>query len=300
MKRLSLVTQVLVYAFALGLAGCETVINAKLDTGPAILSVDGVLTDQAGPQTIRLTQTAAYFDNRPAPVAAGAIVTVTDNFSTTYAFTDPDQDGYYVWTPATNDTLGKIGRTYSLRIQYQNDIYTAQSAINRVPHIDSIIFQNENVTPVSKEKGYRSEFYVRDVSGATDYYRVRYFRNGILQNRPADIITAYDASFNNNANTDGLLFIRPLRRAANPEKFYLPDDEVSIEIQSLTFDAYTFLQAFQTQLTNTGLFASPSANVPTNLVNTTTPDKPATGYFMTVAVRSRTARVTPENIRASD
>lgn len=276
---------------------CETVIDANLDTGPVQLSVDGTLTDQPGPQTIRLTQTAAYFNNGVAPVASGATVTVTDNAGRKFAFTDPDNDGYYVWKPTPNDTLGRVGQTYQLAITYQGDTYTATSRLNRVPTVDSIIFRKEKVNPLSTTEGYQAEFFARDFPGATDYYRVRYYRNGAVANKPRDIITLKDASFPGSADTDGLVFIRPFRQAVNPDSLYALNDSVKVELQSLTPEAFEFWQQLGQQITNGGLFATPPANVPTNVINMNASGRKATGFFLATAVRSRVVRVLAENVR---
>ncbi len=281
------------------LFGCETVITTKLDSGPTLLSVDGWLTDQPGPQTIRLTQTTNYFNNGPAPIASGAAVTVTDNTGKSYAFTDPDNDGYYVWTPTAKDTLGRIGRTYKLDIKYGADAYTAQTKMNRVPTIDSLIFRKKKRNPFSKTEGYEAEFYGLDPAGAPDYYRMKYYRNGELQNKTNDLVSVQDASiFTNSGNTDGLQFIRPLRRAANPDSLYALNDVVKVELLSITADTYLFLQELRQQLNNVGLFARPATNVPTNIIGAT--GKTATGYFVVSAIRSRTATVTAENLRPDE
>jgi hypothetical protein len=277
--------------------GCETVIDAKLDTGPAQLTVDATITDQPGLQSIRLTQTAAYFDNSPAPTVTGATVSVSDGAGRTFAFTDPDNDGHYVWQPEEGDTLGRIGQTYGLSITYQGNTYRAISTMNRVPPVDSIIFRKQKLNPLSSIEGYQAEFYARDLPGATDYYRIRYFRNGVLQNRARDIITLKDASFPGSANTDGFMFIRPFRQSINPDSLYALNDVVDVEIRSITPEAYAFWQQFAQQITNGGLFATPPANVPTNVVNTNSGGPAATGFFTASAVRSRSARVVGENIR---
>ncbi|MBC3784761.1 DUF4249 domain-containing protein [Spirosoma utsteinense] len=280
-----------------GLYSCETVIDAKLDTGPTLLSVEATLTDQPGPQTIRLTQTAAYFDSSPPPVVAGATVQVSDKGGRTFAFTDPDNDGYYVWTPKTGDTLGRIGQTYSLTIAYQGETYQASSKMNRVPAIDSLIFRKEKLNPLSDTEGYQAELYARDLAGATDFYRIRFYRNEVFQNKPRDIIVSQDGSFQGSADTDGLVFIRPIRQSPNPDSLYALNDVVRVDLMSLTPEAFNFWQELRTQITNGGLFATPSANVPTNVTNTRPGGPAAVGFFMATAIRTRTARVVPENVR---
>ena len=296
MQRLFFVPSLFIAVLLLN--SCTTVIDAKLDTGPTQLSVDAILTDQPGSQTIRLMQTAAYFDNSTPPAATSATVTVSDNTGRTYAFVDPDNDGYYVWQPSGKDTLGHVGRTYQLTITYQNETYRANSVINRVPPIDSLIFVKRKLNPLSKNEGYRAEFYAMDIAGSADYYRIRFFRNGELQNKPANIITTQDGGFRSTTGvTDGLLFIAPIRRSVNPDSLYVLNDKVNIELQSLTLDAFNFWQQFRTQITNGGLFASPPANVPTNIINTNATGRQATGFFITSAVRSLSATVSQPNLR---
>lgn len=298
MKKSKLIYHLPVFLLAIyALSGCETVIDAKLDTGPSQLSVDAILTDQPGQQTIRLTQTAAYFNSNTPPAALSATVTVSDDAGKTYAFTDSDNDGYYTWKPIGNDTLGHIGRTYQLNITYQNETYRATSKMNRVPPVDSITFVKTKLNPFSKTEGYRAEFYARDLPGAVDYYRIRYFRNNELQNRARDITVAQDGAFQGSADTDGLLFIRPIRRSINPDSLYALNDVVKVEVHSLTLEAFTFWQELQTQVTNGGLFATPPTNVPTNIINTKSGGRTAVGFFITSAVRSRTAQVIPANLR---
>lgn len=299
MKRLSILFALL--GTVVLLDSCTTVIDAKLDTGPTQLSVDAVLTDQPGAQTIRLTQTAAYFNNSTPPAATSATVTVTDNAGKIYTFLDPDNDGYYVWQPTGNDTLGHIGRTYQLSIGFQGETYRAVSKMNRVPPIDSLIFVKRKLNPFSKNEGYRAEFYAVDIPNQTDYYRVRFFRNGELQNKPNNIVTSQDGGFRSGTSvTDGLMFIVPIRRSINVDSLYAMNDVVKVELQSLTSEAFDFWQQFRTQITNGGLFATPPANIPTNISNTNPSGRGAVGFFITSAVRSRTATVNETNIRVRE
>ena len=294
----SLLIALLACTGMVSLTSCETVIDAKLDTGPAQLSVDANLTDQPGPQTIRLTQTAAYFNNDTPPAATSATVSVSDDAGKTYAFSDSDNDGYYVWQPTGKDTLGHIGRTYQLTIAYQGETYRARSIMNRVPAIDSLIFSKQKLNPLSTTEGYQAEFYARDMPGAADYYRIRFFRNGELQNKPNNIIISQDGVFRINGSvSDGLTFIVPIRRAINPDSLYALNDAVKVELHSISSEAFDFWEQVQNQITNNGLFAAPSSNVSTNIMNTRANGRKATGFFITSAVRSLSATVSEATIR---
>lgn len=288
------------------LTSCETVIDAKIESAPSQLAVDAWITDQPGEQQIRLTSTRNYFDNGPATPATGAAVVVGEvstagnSIARRFEFTDPDKDGIYTWKPASNaDTakLGSIGRTYALSIAYGGESYVALAQMPRIPAIDSLTFSKQKINPVSSETGYRAEFYATDLAGATDYYYIRYYRNGKLQNRPQDIILSYDGAFRGSANTDGLQFVRPIRQAINPEKLYALNDTVRMELRTVTVEGYTFWELLKAQLQNAGLFATPPANVPTNLRNLRTGGPAAVGFFLASPVRTRTATVTRAYLR---
>ncbi|MEZ0540644.1 DUF4249 domain-containing protein [Fibrella arboris] len=285
---------------AVALSSCETVIDANIASAPSQLAVDAWLTDQPGEQQIRLTQTVNYFNNATPTPALSASVTVGDNTGRLFSFTDPDQDGVYTWKPANaQDTtkLGVIGRTYGLQIQYQGETYVAVSQMPRIPRIDSLTFFKDRVTPVSSEEGYRAEFYTNDLAGAADYYYIRFYRNGKLQVRTQDIILAYNGAFRGSADTDGLMFIRPIRRSINPEKLYALNDSVRVELRTITADGYLFWELLKAQLQNAGLFATPPSNVPTNIRNQKTGGQAAVGFFLVSPVRTRTAVVAKENLR---
>jgi hypothetical protein len=287
-------------AATLLLAGCETVINATIESAPSQLAVDAWLTDVPGEQRIKLTKTRNYFDNGAAIPATGAGVVVTDNVGGRFEFTDPDNDGVYSWKPR-NDTmrLGVIGRTYALSIAQGGESYVSISRMPRITKIDSILFKRDNVTPVSSTTGWRGEFWATDTPGATDYYYIRFFRNGKLQNRPGDIELCIDGAFRGSANTDGLVFIRPIRQDINPENLYALNDTVRVEMRTLQPEGYAFWELLRAQLFNAGLFATPPVNVPSNLRNVRANGPAAVGFFMVSPVQSRTVTVTKEFLRDS-
>ncbi len=282
------------------LTGCETVIDANIPSASNQLVVNAWLTDQPGEQTITLTQSTNYFDNSVPVPALSASVTVGDNTGRTFSFTDPDNNGTYTWKPANaRDTtkLGIIGRTYGLTVQYQGENYVAAAQMPRTPTIDSLTFTKTQINPVSTEMGYRAQFYATDIAGAVDYYYIRFYRNNKIQVRAQDIILAFNGAFRGGANTDGLMFIRPIRQSVNPEKLYALGDSVRVEMRSITVDGYAYWAGLKAQLQNAGLFAAPPANVPTNVRNRNATGKTAVGFFLVSPVRTRTATVTPENLR---
>lgn len=206
------------------LTSCEDVVDLDVKAGAPQLVVDGWVTNQQTSQSIRLTESAGYFDNSPAKPVLGATVTVSDDKGRVFSFVDLKKDGNYVWKPvAISDTIGRVGRTYTLRIRIGTEEYTAVSKLNRVPKIDSVtyFFDKLPIAPAddAPQEGYTAEFFARDPMGAGDCYWIKSYKNGKYFNKTTEVTIAYDAAFSPGANSDGLRFILPIRRAISPE-FY--------------------------------------------------------------------------------
>jgi hypothetical protein len=296
----SVIHVILLGLLLLGLSSCEDPIDIDLQTGPSQLAIDGWLTDQPGPQTIKLTKTTGYFDAAQPPAALGATVIVADEDSVIHQFIDVKGNGTYVWTPKPGEVFGKIGKKYLLGIRFEGQEYYAISQMNSVPAIDSLVFREEKPNPLEDRTGFEGEFYATDLPNQTNYYWVRTYRNGKMLDETSDIVVSYNGSFNGSADTDGLLFIQPIRTSINPDSLYNRNDSVKVEVLSITPDAFYFFQQLSTQINNGGLFASPPANVPTNVVNRNASGPKAVGFFGVSAVSSKTVKVEEVNIRPSE
>ena len=266
----------------LALVSCQDVIQIDVPQGPTQLSVDGRITNQATAQTIRLSESAPYFDNSPAKPVLGATVSVTDERGKVFSFKDLKNNGYYVWQPASaRDTLGRIGGVYSLLIKSGSDEYVAKTKINRVPKIDSVTYFAEKppVAPQNGPKeGYIAEFFGRDPVGEGDCYWIKSAKNSKLFSKADQIQLAYDAGFSPGAATDGLRFILPIRRSISRELFS-EKDTVKVELHSITLENYFFLFQVQQESQNGGIFATPPANIPTNVINRNPNGRKAVGFF---------------------
>jgi len=287
------------------LTSCEDVVDITLDEGTPQLTIDAWLTNQPGVQTIRLTEIASYFDNTANPPALGATVVVTSQEGIIYNFLDDDNDGNYVWTPTEGGvSFGEIGKGYGLAVEYKGETFIAATFMQRVATVDSITFDFEEKS-LGTPEGYYGQFYARDFVGENDCYWVKTYKNGTFLGKPQEINIAYDAGTSAGGNVDGLIFIPPIRNGINR----FPDlddssedgtdvapwalgDSVYVELWSITPDTFFFLEQARNQMTNGGLFASPIANVPTNIQNANTNSEvKALGYFCTSAVSSLGSRV---------
>ncbi|MCA6432077.1 MAG: DUF4249 domain-containing protein [Cytophagales bacterium] len=285
------------------LLSCETKIDPALENADALLVVDAWVNNKPGNQVITLTKTQSYFDSSLPPAVTGANVTVVDNAGKVFAFNeDPAVKGNYVWKPVGNERLGVTGTSFKLTIQAEGEVYEASSKMGRTPQIDTLILA-KNEPEQTNPEFYFAEFIARDFAGAGDTYWIRATKNGVLLNKPSDLNVAYDAGFSAGGKIDGFIFITPIRRGINPNDTdandaavspYVPVDSVYVEINSITVQAFDYLQQVQVQTDRPGgfgeLFARPLSNVSTNIVNVNKNGKKALGFFNVAAVSGRGQR----------
>ena len=296
MKNSILIT--LFTAISLFLTSCEDVVQLDSVKTDALLAIDGTITNQLGNQVLKLTKSQGYFDNsKPLPVQ-GAIVQVKDNLGNIFDFKDLKNDGNYVWTPkAATQPMGVIGRKYTLQVKAEGETYEAVSEIKRVPKIDSIRYQFEKVDFGQKgpKEGYDVHFFANDFKGIGDCSTMKAFKNGNRIGKMGDNII-FDGGFTKGSVADGLLFLEFSRRVYT--ELYSENDIVRIELYSITEDQFDYLSRVQNQINNTGLFASPTSSVGTNVFNLNkNSTKKAAGWFGASAVSTLETKV--EKARAA-
>ena len=276
------------------LISCEDIITPELPTNDPILVVDAWLNNLNEEQKIILSSTQDYLDSTSSPSVSGAIVQVSDNLGNVFDFVE-SVPGEYVWQPTNlKNNLGDVGSSYTLNIQHDGKEIIAQSTMNRTSIIDSINF----VRGQFPEGSYYAEFWSREEAGIGDAYWIKSYVNGIYQNGLDDIITCIDAGASSEgAVIDGIPFIPPIRRGIT--RFETDDDgdfispfnkgdSIYVEIHSVTYEAFDFLNKTSIQINRPGgfgeLFAVSLSNVPTNLQVVNDNRFPVVGFFNISAV----------------
>lgn len=274
----------------IGLWGCEDVINPELEAADPILVVDAWLTNEPGSQTIHLTSSQPYFENILPPGVSGATVTVTDELGKVYSFQEVES-GEYVWTPSGAEVFGQMGLKHYLNVTVGTETFISESRMTAVPAIDSITFFVTEGGQFIPDL-YQAEFWARDLPEIGNAYWIKAFKNGQQLNKPSEIITAYDASFTKGGTFNGVDFIAPIRRAINPFDEdesgdllspYVVGDSVHVELHAISEAAFNFLNEVSIQTDRPGgfseLFATPLANVSTNITNTNLTGSRVLGFF---------------------
>ena len=276
---------------------CEDVVKVNLNESAAILTIDAFINQDIAKQTIRISNTAPYFQNQATPAVRGAIVTVTNTTSgTVYTFVDRG-NGNYEYTSPNGTPLGRVGDTYLLNVRYNGEDYTSQCTSNRTAVVDSIVYEFEEVpaSNTNAKTGYYAEFYGFDVKGKTDFYWARGYKNGVFNSNPNDVNYIADATRNyapGVQGSDGLPFIAPVRdRMTNSLDPYQVGDSAVVEIWSINEDTYEFLRQAEAQMTNGGLFARIPENVKTNIIPRNNAANRVLGWFCVSEINRRGLRI---------
>lgn len=267
---------------------CEDVIQVKLDQGDPIITIDAFINDMRTNQKVRLTYTDGYFSQKPNDPITGATVKLKDVTSgVEYTFTDHN-DGDYIYTLATTDTLGRVGHQYELTVVHQGNTFVSSSRMNRTAQVDSLIVEYKPGGGLgNQDPGYKFSFLGFDTPGDTvDYYWIKSYKNGKFFNKGGDINICADAAYG--AGADGFPFITPIAEGITPRgELFQKNDICRVEIHSINLETYNFLTQVLTQTTNSGLFATSPENIKTNIKNTTSDKVKVVGWFCMSAVGAR-------------
>jgi hypothetical protein len=288
---------------------CEDTIYPQLENAPEVVVIDAWINNLNQVQKIKITKTQPYFLNTLPPGVRGAKVLVSDNEGQLFEFTEGNAAGEYLYDPTTaGQVFGKVGKTYTLLVQWNGREFRAQSTMGRVPQIDSVSFYFEKGRFGFPDSHF-AEFWARDFEGSGDTYWAKGWKNGQLLNKPNEIVTAYDAGFSRGSNVDGIIFIAPIRRGFNPTEqdannnflpVYQNGDSLYVELHSVSEKAFDFLQQVRIQTDRPGgfaeLFAQPLANVLSNIEVLQAPEgERVVGIFNVSSVSANGARLRIEN-----
>lgn len=294
--------KLLIIPVAILFFSCEDVIHIDVKEGKQQLVVDAWLTDELREQQVTLTLSQAYFDPAKPLPALGAEVYVIRQDSTRFRFDDPNNDGVYTYTPRSRNYL-RMHEMVGLYIKYQGEEYYALSELKRVPTIDSLKYQAITL-PIKPEdspkSGFLAQFFSTDFEGEGDTYLVRSYKNDVLRSRSNEYTLSYDGGLSPGSKSDGMLFLQPIRMAINSGLF-ADQDKVTVELHSLPLEAYYFLYQVQSETNNGGIFATPPANIPSNIFNLNSESaEKAVGLFFVSKVSRYTAVIDGNNLRPAD
>jgi hypothetical protein len=268
MKRLSYILFVVVT-----LTSCTETIELDLRQTPSKIVIEGLVTDQPGYQSVKVSRSVDFYDKGVTPRVTDAVVRVTDDLGQTFQFVHnpnnhPDSAGIYI----AKSFVGQVGRKYSLRVEAGGESFEAADQLLSVLTTDSVTYRvnpEEAEDPKDFQKIYELLLYAKEPAEETNFYLFKFFRNDSLTYyNDTDIYFADDEFLAE--NIDGIP--SPI--------FYAVHDEARIEIYSLSRQGYIYYNDLAILLTGDagGMFGPIPGSPRTNLSNG------ALGFFQVSAV----------------
>lgn len=258
------------------LSSCTDVVDVEVQNGPQRLVVEASLDWEKGTsgnvQTIRLRKSTPFFEAENIVDVTGALVTVTNDTSgASFDFIDQNNGAY-----RTTSFEPVLGQSYSLRIEYNGEVYTARETMTPVPEITNV-FQH-------REDGFDDELLevhivFTDPLTEGDNYLFKFQRQGDLF---PDLEYIEDEFVNGN-EIDWWYEIED-EEDISP---FQPGDVVDIEMYGISRAYYNYIKVLIDQLGGVGIFETTPVAVKGNCINETNTDHYAFGYFrLTEVVRT--------------
>jgi hypothetical protein len=148
------------------------------DSYTSQLIVDGVITDEPGPYTVRLTKSVRVEKFLPLSQESvtGAIVTISDNEGNSEVLTEKEPG---IYQTKKNGIQGVVGRAYSVQIKTaEGKTYESEAdRMNPVGEVDSLYYRFESYLPINDKERYGFRFYVDSQSPEEDaFLRLKFTR----------------------------------------------------------------------------------------------------------------------------
>ncbi|MCE2876674.1 MAG: DUF4249 domain-containing protein [Bacteroidia bacterium] len=278
-------------AIGIGLlsTGCEDVIQVDVIQKSPKIVVDAFVNNQLDTQTIKLTRSIGYFDSTGSePAINNAQVAIVDQSAALpklFVFAPAGQGKYqFLPNPITGDTFS-IGHDYALLVVIGNDTLVSFSTLNPTTTIDSLsLVDVEGNGPPINTTGKYVELMAKDRKGPGDFYWIKTFRNDSFLNNISQLNISADMG-NTSRGQDGELFIYPVRyNGVNDfSRSFKTGETVRIEIHSINAVAFAWFNLVVSENQNGGLFATPPANIFTNIVSFNPNKKTGVGGFFCVS-----------------
>jgi len=256
-------------------SSCTEPYDVTLDSTHIRLVVQGSISDIRKAHQVSLTKSADYFSNRPADRVTGATVTISDGENIFNL--NEISDGLY----ETDTMAGVFGKTYTLTISTEGEVYTSSCYLNYCAPIDSIHFGYYDFGENSKDTTVYILLNALEPATPDNYYLWNVYKNGILESDTLhEVIFSDDIFVNGNYMYDVMVQWLESAKAG---------DTVTLEMQAITEEYFDYInQVLAVTVWNSGPFGGPPANPKGNISNG------AMGFFLAYSVETITAIVPPK------
>lgn len=262
-------------------ASCEETIDLDLrQTEPRVV-IEGLVTDQPGMQSVKVTWSTGFYQSGPTPRITDALVSVQDNLGQVVNFVHnprghADSAGIYL---PENEFTGIVGRTYTLTVGVNGQTFQASDKLLPVIPIDSLDytvneFQEED--PEEEGKIYEVLMFAKEPQDENNFYLFKFYRNDTLT-----VFNDTDIYY-----SDDELLAENINGVPSPVYFGM-NDVARVEAYSLSRVGYVYFNDLWSILNNDGggMFGPIPAPPRTNVTNE------AIGFFQVSSMKSKTIKI---------
>jgi hypothetical protein len=250
------------------LLSCQKEIQIDLNTVSPLVVVEGSISNQPGPNIVKISSSVNYDETNTFPGITGATVKISDNLGNSETLTEPSPGVY-----SSTKLPGIPGRTYTLSILINGKEYNAVSKMPYPVNINSATFESESLEFVGDEPHKHVTISFNDPADTDNYYRFV----EIYSNNRFSSVTVMSDRFR-----DGKEISRDVRIDFTSQ--IRIDRRILIEMESIDKGTYDFFRTFHRVISGDGLgilSASPS-NPISNISNG------ALGYFSAYSATYKT------------
>jgi hypothetical protein len=295
--------QILLFIFIfLILAGCISQFIPKTSEDKQLLVVEGLITDQPGPNTIKLSRSLPLGTKSSANPVIGCIVSISDDNSHTYFLSETDPGTYIT---DSSQFQGSIGRFYTLHINTNNSVnnHTYESIpveLKPVPPIDSVYYEKVTIRAgtgtSAAEEGAQIYLNTQDPSSQCKFFRWEFTETWefILPYAVPNKICWVSSNSNmiNIKNTSAIsedkIVRYPLNFISNQTDRLTVKYSILVNQYSLNEDEYQYWDKLQNMSQQVGsLYDIIPSSVSSNVFSLDNPSEKVLGYFSVSARSSR-------------
>jgi len=263
MKRLTKnIFQYIAPALLLFSCNKEEVIQLDLSSAPVQYVIEGSVTDEAKPYSVRITQTVNFDQSNDFPAVQGALVVISDNAGQVDTLVEK-APGLY---ETSEVKPGVYGQTYTLQVWIDGNLFMAKSTMPSFVPFDDLSVIN---LPFGGDNTLVLMPLFKDPPGLGNNYQFVQSNNGKRQ--PYIFVT--DDRNNDGSQVSSLLIAPDLKTNIG--------DSITVEMRNIDRATYKYFVALDASNGN-----GPNASVPANPDNNF--EGACLGYFSAYTVQRRT------------
>jgi hypothetical protein len=259
----------LFFLLAIALTSCEKIVSIDLNKANPHMVIEGIVTDQQTPDSVVLTKSGDYFvSSLYFPPVPNALVTISDGLGTLDTLKEETPGTY-----RSSSLRGLPGRTYTLNVVAEGNVYSAVSSMPQKVLIDSLYAIPFRA--FDGDVGYSLYVMFKDPPAPGNYYRVNL---SISRPLPPDSITGERYHLFNDKLTNGNEITLRMRTGRSVQT----GDTLTVELLSIDKASYDYFNTLNDILTSD---RAPTSLAPTNPNTNLT--NGSLGYFAAYTIDSK-------------